>query len=604
MILQRSLVPALRTLRTYWGTAVLLAAAGAAALAVMLPVTSLAALSASGITSRLALHPMPPADAGIVWSSLAQSPTAIREVGTQALYRLLLGAAAGVLGVAWFTTLSLSTARATGCATEIGVRRAVGASRWNLLAAALLEGGFVAALALVVGASLGIGAGRLALGAWPGTVGRAAAAPNVLAASAIVLGLVIGALLPLVHARRSSRIARAEPTPLGLVVPVVQLGLSLVVLSAASLVHRGAGMLTAPTSATANGGEVFEITMGDSPRAERAEAYASVLGRIETDPTITAASLMSPGSLVGLGVVDNVTTDCGDCVWGALALPWHQVFATHYLVSADTFRALGMPVVAGRGITGADRWDTARVAVVSRNLAERHFQAGDAVGRQIRVGRGPDPWYTVVGVVENQRPVGFGGGLEPPFAVYLSVLQHPAPTVDLLVRARPGTGLVPGVVRLLHERLGARVRIAPVSEARLLAAEAAPLTWFARMFAAQGWAMLAVATIGTFAVMWLWVTSLLGELGVRRAVGARSRHVLGYVLSQAVLVAVAGVAFGSWVGMMVWDAVRTVVAGLPSWDPGAVLRYGVLLAAAALAGALLPAWRAVRAAPATLFQSS
>jgi len=138
----------------------------------------------------------------------------------------------------------------------------------------------------------------------------------------------------------------------------------------------------------------------------------------------------------------------------------------------------------------------------------------------------------------------------------------------------------------------------------MLEAEAAPLRWFGRMFGVEGWALLAVATVGTFAMMWLWVTSLLAELGARRAVGARRRDVMGYVLWRALVVAVGGAAFGSWLGLMVWDALGNVVAGLPAWDPGAVLRYGLLLGVAAIAGALLPAWRAAHTPPAALLGAS
>jgi putative ABC transport system permease protein len=99
-------------------------------------------------------------------------------------------------------------------------------------------------------------------------------------------------------------------------------------------------------------------------------------------------------------------------------------------------------------------------------------------------------------------------------------------------------------------------------------------------------------------MMWLWVSSLLGELALRRAVGARRRRLIAHVLWRALLVAGGGVAFGSWLGMMVWDAVSGLVAGLPSWDPGDVARLGVLLAVAAIAGAWLPAWRAVHTPPA------
>jgi hypothetical protein len=243
------------------------------------------------------------------------------------------------------------------------------------------------------------------------------------------------------------------------------------------------------------------------------------------------------------------------------------------------------------------------VAVVSRSLAAQHFEGGKALGRTILVGHGSLDWYRVVGVVEDRKPLGFGGGLEPREAVYLSVLQHPPTAVDLLVRGRLSPAALTAVARTIHDTLGPGVGLTRVSEASLLAAEASPLGWFAGMFGMEGWALLALATVGTSAMMWLWVASLLAELGVRRAVGARRRNVLGYVLWRAVLVAVGGAAFGSWLGMMVWDALGSVVAGSPAWDPGAVLRYGLLLGAAALAGALVPAWRASRAAPVELLRS-
>ena len=112
--------------------------------------------------------------------------------------------------------------------------------------------------------------------------------------------------------------------------------------------------------------------------------------------------------------------------------------------------------------------------------------------------------------------------------------------------------------------------------------------------------MLGLATLGAFATMWLGVASLLGELGARRAVGARRRDVVGFVMGRALAVALGGGAFGAWVGMMVWDALGSAVPGLPAWDAGALLRAGALLAAAALAGAYLPARRAARTPPAAL----
>jgi putative ABC transport system permease protein len=601
MRLRRIMVPAGQALRSYWGTTVLLVAACAAGLAVMLPVAGLAGWTSAGIMPGLSLPPVRASDVGILWGAFAQTPTQVRQAAVAALVRLLLGVAVGVLAVTWLTTLSASMARASGRAAEIAVRRAVGASRRQILAAVLLEGAAISALALVVGGASGVAAARASLGAWPGTAAPAAHALGLVAVAATLGGIVLGALFPLVFARRSSRMTTVDPTPLGLIVPAVQLGLSLTVLASGSLLERGSARFTAPAGARMGTGAVWELTMPDVPRAERALRYGALLRELHSASPVATASLTSPGATTGLGPVDVVWSQCGACSWGGLALPIHGFFATHYVVSADTFRALHLPLVAGRALTDADDAGAPPVAVVSRSLAQEHFDAKGAVGKLLLlVGHLSTVPYRVVGVVEDQPPHGLGGALEPREAVYLSVLQHPPTAADLLVRGRLSADALHGVAHTIRGTLGAGAIAARVSEAGLVAAEAAPLRWFARMFGMEGWGLLAIATLGTFAMMWLWVTSLLAELGVRRAVGARRRHVMGYVLWRALLVAVAGAAFGSWLGMMVWDALGNLVSGLPAWDPGAVLRYGLLLCGAALAGALLPAWRAARAQPTTL----
>jgi len=604
MIGRRTVTPALEGLRAWWGVAVLVAAATAAALAVLLPATALVGRGAGALPARLGVAPAGGMDFEVVWGALARSPGVIRATAVASLSHLLLGIAAGVVAVTWLTTLALSTARASARSGEIVVRRAVGATRRQVLGASLLEAGFIAFAAAVVGGATGLAAARVALGAWPGTVGPAAPAAGAAAVVATLAGIALGALLPLAIARRDAPLVSAEEASLALAVPAVQLGLSLTVLVAGSLLGaraRAPGGAARPGTDGTAGGEVYAFTALDSAPAVRAAAYGALLRRLSADPAVGVASLTSRGALLGLGPEDVVATDCGNCRWGNLPFPWHTFFAIHHLVSADSFRALGLRVVAGRALSDADRWDAPRVAVVSRSLANLHFEAAGAVGRSIRVGHGSDALYTVVGVVEDRVPAGFGGGYQPPDVVYLSVLQHPAAAVELLVRPRgPGTAGA-AVSRALRAVLGPRLGgLARTSEASLLAAEAAPLGWFGRMLGAVGGAMVAIATLGTVAVMWLWVTSLLRELGVRRAVGARRRDLLAFVLWRAALVAAAGLAFGLWAGMMAWDALGAVVAGLPAWDPHAVARYGALLVAATLAGALVPALRASRQSPVRL----
>src|SRR4029077_6503894 len=163
------------------------------------------------------------------------------------------------------------------------------------------------------------------------------------------------------------------------------------------------------------------------------------------------------------------------CREGGILALWHYESAAHEFVSADSFQPMSLHLLAGRGITAADRWSSPRVAVVSRGLARRHFQNGNAIGSMIKVGADPADWHTVVGVVDDAPRPGLGAALEPPFTVYLSVLQHPVPSAGLVARARPRGSVDDAFVsQALAESLGPNVPVHRVTESRLLAAQVAP----------------------------------------------------------------------------------------------------------------------------------
>jgi hypothetical protein len=150
------------------------------------------------------------------------------------------------------------------------------------------------------------------------------------------------------------------------------------------------------------------------------------------------------------------------------------------------------------------------------------------------VGDDARTWHTVVGIVDDPPINGFGGGLQPPFTVYLSVLQHPASSAELLVRTSPGTIGEAAVAAAVRRSLGnARPLPAPHSERQILTAAEAPLRWFARWFGIEGWVILGLSAAGVYSLMRLWVISLSAELGLRRALGARRPQILGLVLTQA-----------------------------------------------------------------------
>jgi putative ABC transport system permease protein len=589
--------PARWALRTYWGSALLLVAAGGAGLVALLPVASLTA-ARPGIVTRLGAPLLRAADLGLGRSSLAAGPNELRRTAVTGLFRLLVLVSAGVLCVAALSLLAVAFARGRSRVPELVVRRAVGGSRRLILAAALIEGVVLAVATLAWGGGAGAAGAGLAVREWPGPFGQGTLTPGFISLLAITGLVLFAVLLPLASMRPRAPLATRSARALELVVPTLQLGLSLTVLAAASLLARHANRLRGRVPVD-GGGVVYGIASSVPDPVQRAGRYADLMHRLKALPGVDGASLTSPDALLGLGQTDALITDCGQCGWGGIYVRYHTVNATQYLVSADTFRMMGLRVTAGRSVSERDGQAAPPIAVVSQSLAAAHFQNQRAVGRSIQVGHAPARWYTVVGVVADQLPAGFGGGFQPPDAVYLSVLQHPIRAVDVLVRG-DSRALAAADDLMRRELGGGETRTARTSESRLLAAEAAPIRWFGRVFGLEGWIMLAVATIGTFVVLRLWVTSLLHELGVRRAVGARRRHLYGFVFARALGIALGGVAIGCWCGALVWGTLTSLVAGLPVWDSGIAERFGLLLTVAALAGAFFPAWQASRAAPAAL----
>ena len=598
-LLARIIAPVAWALRTYWLTAALLVITGAVALGAMLPVSALFRGGPLAPEARLIAPALRSPDLPLPLGPFATPPAAYRSAATTMLFSVLTLIAAGVFLVAAITLLAVADVRSGTRTSEMSVRRAVGASRSLLLLAAGFESAVIAAAVFLAGGLAGVVGARAAGAAWPGELAAGTLWVTVGVSTALLLLLGFGVSLPAMKERRRMPLGGRKGRALELVLPALQLGLSLTVLGSAALLMRHAAGLERGAGVSAGDGLVFAVTAPDAAPPERARAYARLLRRLRS-AGFDGVSLMSAGTELGLGTGDGILTDCGRCAWGGIAVPWRLPFVTHLLASADTFRMLNLKVVAGRGITDRDTYDAPRVAVVSASLAADDFEGGRAVGRRLQIGHGKFDWYTVVGVVADQLPAGFGGGLEPQKVLYLSVLQHPPQAVDVLVREPRDPPRVTRVPEALRAALGAGVSVTQEGEARSVTREAMPVRWFGMLYGVEGWLLLAIATLGTFVVMGLWVASVSRDLAVHRAVGARRRAVIGYVLARAAGVAVGGVAVGLWCGMIVWGELTTIVAGLPPWEPGVLLRFSLLLTLAAFAGALLPAWRVTRTPPAVL----
>jgi hypothetical protein len=597
--LRAAVVTTLDALRAYRGTALLMAAAVAVALASVLPVTSLFDVVDGELRPSLQFQTIRGGDLGLLWSSQAQPPAVVQQHAVNTLAGMLLGTALATLAIAAVTILIICLWRESARSGELRIQRAVGANRRVLIHSALLEGILIAVGGLTLGAVAGLAIAAHAKALWPGILVRGHPALDLMAGSALAVIVLLASLFPVLFPKR--RVAEFEAHASTPVVPTVfQLGISLVALTSGALVTRHAAELTTFRNKEANQAAVLPITLAEHLGvSERASSYDRLLQRL-AQAGLDSVGLMNPGAILGLGPVGIVTTDCGLCAENGMWLRWRLKPATYQLVSSDTFGLLGIQLLEGRGLTSADRWGAPGVAVISKSLAIREFQDGHAIGRRINA---VGDWETVVGVVEDPAPVGLGGALQPRYAVYLSVLQHPPQSADLLVRSPVYRNRPLEIRRMLQTSLAGHIDRAQ-TEASLFAAEAARLAWFGRLFAVEGWAMLGIAVTGAFALMWLWVQSLTGELGLRRAMGARQRHLVGFVLIRAVSVGMAGIVIGLWFGSAVWGALPSVMTGARTWDPVVFFRFAAVLVASSVAGALLPAFQAARKTPAALISSS
>ena len=404
-------------------------------------------------------------------------PAATENAAIANLFDLLLCGMGAVVAVAVVSLASLFAARESQRTVEVVARRAVGASRRLLLGSTLIEACILASSALILGSGAGVFASRRSLMSWPGNVGHPSVFPSIVGLSALAVIFVLCAVLPWLFARNRSASATSSPVPLAL--PAFQLGLSLIVLTAAGLLTRQTALRLESKPAASAAGQVFRQLVDDSTPAARANRYGLLLDELDAGKRFDTVSLTATGGLVGLGTVAAVTTDCGQCSEGGIFLPWHVVPATHQFVSADSFHALGVRLLAGRGISRSDRWGATPVAVVSRSLAIRHFQRGEAIGRKILLGDDARTWHTVVGIVSDVPARGLGGSLQPVFAVYASVLQHPVPGVDLLIRSHGAAPIDATSVAAIHRDLRLPRSAARLTESELAADELRPLQWFA-----------------------------------------------------------------------------------------------------------------------------
>ena len=219
-------------------------------------------------------------------------------------------------------------------------------------------------------------------------------------------------------------------------------------------------------------------------------------------------------------------------------------------VSPGFFAALGVPIIAGRDFTDADRRDAEKVVIVSQSLAQRMFPNQDAVNRRLMW---TDPVMKFIDVSPApRRIVGVAADVDDE-----NVVPGPALTVyhpfeqemgggRLFVHARTDPyALVPPITRIIRELSADQ----PVERAATLedvrAEVLAPNRLNALVFGGFAAVALTIAVVGVAGVLAFSVSARTREFGIRLAIGSAPRHLLTRVLGEGAVIAVAGIAAGA-----------------------------------------------------------
>jgi putative ABC transport system permease protein len=529
---------------------------------------------------------------------------------------VMLAAVGLVLVVACANIAGLLLARGADRQRELGIRRAMGAGRWQLVRLLLVESFLVAAAGGLAGLLLAFWAKDLILAVAPYSLPRATEiaidvrvvtfATIVAAATGVLFGLVPAWQFSKPNILGALKDAPSSASPLKQrarsVLVVAECAVAMVLLVGAALLVRSfwrvmqvnpgidpRGVLTArlwlPQPNEPSTGRYFK-------HQARVPVFEEVLRRVRELPGVESAAIAQSLPLDGQRGLSSITID-GVPIDPAGDMP--TVLAN--VVSIDYFDAMRIPMRRGRLFAASDG-PTGLVAVINDEAARRYFPGQDPIGRRIHFGRPRQdpPWMTVVGVVGNVLNETLEGAPRP--MIYRPLSQASSLAMAVVVRTKGETSTVAG-------SLGRAVRAVdsdlPTFAVRTMDEIVAAGT-ASRRFAIRlvgGFAMLALllAAIGIYGVMAYLVGQRTREIGIRVALGAHRRDVVRMIVTRAVALALVGVAVGGFASLVASQLLAGALFQIAPWDPWSFGTIAMLLALTAAFASAAPAVRAARVDP-------
>jgi putative ABC transport system permease protein len=517
-----------------------------------------------------------------------------------------------VLLVACANLANLLLARAAARTHEMGVRRALGATRARLIRLLLAESVLLAGVGSLLGYVFAEWGAQTIVHRFSTPLVRFAldTGPDlrVLAftGSAAVLTVVLCGLAPAWTASRvdpmealrliARTTAGAPSRRLSGALVAGQVALSIVVVAVAALLgHSFVNAVRVPLGFDAAPVLLVTVNMqhGGAPAPGRVHVVSQLVDAIRALPDVAAAgvSTLTPSS--GVAVVASLSTSAsGDRPTN------EQVVATN-AITPGWLRTYGMSVRAGRDLEDGDMTGGQPVMLVNDAFAGRFLRRAAALGETIVVDDGP---RTVVGIVSDAI---YNSPKEPvPPTVYLPLRLMP-PTVTMSIRVRAGrpTDIVP-VVRQTIERVNRDIGFSVRTLADQVNASTAQDRVVAQLSGSFSLVALLLAALGIYGVTAYGVAQRRSEMAIRLALGAKPSGIVRTVLRPVWVLMTVGAVIGT--GLSLWAAVflRSLLFGVDPRDPGSLIAAVVVLVGVGILAGSLPAWRASRTDPAVLLRES
>jgi predicted permease len=523
---------------------------------------------------------------------------------------ILFAAATALFLIAVSSVSSLVLARAVRRTPEIAVRLSLGASRWRIVRAWLVDGAVLAWPGIALGAWLSPWLVRYAQSRIPVqllplpdrtalpviavAVGAALAAATLFAFAPLSAGVL---RVSLAYLRRAShQVARSGGGPWQSMLIAGQVAIGVLLFTGTVWLALGLHtLLTRPLGFDPDALVVVGIQSARD-RADQLRVTHDLAARLAADDKGSMAAVTS--SVPGLGASNIVPFRVRPDEPLNTPLDRRPRLAA-YAVSADYFRVMGIPVIAGRAFSAEDDARPGGVIVVGHSFAARWFPDG-ALGRTVSFGR--DDRRIIIGVADDVHAGTVIQDSAPQYYVPIGdTTSIGRPAFVVLRTARPVAAVRADVTAMFKAAdPAATVMVTPAADAMALPLASERLA--DELLAALAAMALLLAVVNVYALAAGAVAQRAREIGIRLALGATPRHAVGLVMRRGMTWTITGVMLGIVGATLVGrPAVRHAIAAMhPGGDSDVVIAAGTavaLVAATAWIATWLPARRAARIDP-------